>query len=412
MHGFPSRRGVYYLEKRPPAEGGLYIWIRHRLEDEPRKRKFGRALAPYFRRLKLRFPGQVNDKNCMRVVEKIRAELDGRAAESYAVKPADATPLSTLIEAYVKTLEARGRTEYYIHETQRRLYATLGHSDRPRTTTRLAWRVLDQLSRRGLNDYLRRRHADGASAEETNHDLRAWRAFGFWLVEEEYLAANPFARMREARSAEGPPKVLSADQVRAFLEACRRPEGRGPKRKADGTLGDEQVWRQAAPPWLYPAVLILSSTGMRPVELARLTWDQVDLRRRLATVVRKGGKNWVVNLPRPLVKWLETVDEEDRQGPLVPGFPYRSPGNSPGSYARAVRIAAQLAGLPGVTLYWLRHSVATELARSGMQPAQMAKAMGWRTGSKMADRYIHLTERDVAGATDKLPWLNANDGHS
>ena len=30
----PKRRGIYFLEPRPPGEGGLYIWIRHRQGEE------------------------------------------------------------------------------------------------------------------------------------------------------------------------------------------------------------------------------------------------------------------------------------------------------------------------------------------------------------------------------------------
>jgi integrase len=102
-----------------------------------------------------------------------------------------------------------------------------------------------------------------------------------------------------------------------------------------------------------------------------------------------------------VISLLSAVPPAARAGPVVPGFPHHDAAT--GSYGRVVRTAAARAGLPGVTLYWLRHSVATELARQGLSSAQLQAAMGW-TSIAMATRYVHLTGRDTAGATDRLPW--------
>jgi integrase len=261
----------------------------------------------------------------------------------------------------------------------------------------LAWSRLPDLSRAGLADYLRRRQRGGVSVAETNHDLQTWRAFGNWLLDEGRLAASPFSRMHEGHVPPAPPRVLTSDQIRALLAACRRPPEI--RTGADG----HHFMRPGAPAWLYPAVLIVAHTGIRPVELARLSWEGVDLERRMAVVRRKGHDYWPLSLPGPVLEWFERVPPAERRGPVVPGFPYHDGTSLMGNYGGPVAMAAEDAGLPGVTLYWLRHTVATELARQGLSEAQLQTAMGWKS-SAMARRYVHLVGRDVAGVTDRLPW--------
>jgi len=384
MTPFPSRRGIYYLEDRPE---GPFLWVRHKVAGEPRKKKHGRALAPLFADLGLDLAKNLNDKNVMRAVEVVRAELDADRGDVGEADPR--TPLLSLVDRYAEALLGAGRHERYVSGERRRLRATLGLAATPRRTKPLPWTELRHLKRAALQDYLlerakepSRRDPDRAlSPEEVNHDLRAWKAFSSWLVDRGDLKANPFLRLKQFKRRTGAPKTLSPEAFALFFEKCREP-GRAP--------------------WLAPAVFILSETGMRPAELARVTWGDVDLRKRSLQVVRKGGDVWTVQLSAFLADQLGRVPRKARKGPLVPGFPHKG-----GSYCRAVRAAAKAAGLEGVTLYWLRHSVATQLAAAGESAARLQGLMGWRS-IRMADRYVRLDGGDLRGAMDRLPWSGAS----
>jgi len=398
----PSRRGIYFLEARPENEGGLYIWVRHRGPGDARKRKVGRSLEPYFKRRGWSLGRHLNDARCMQIVEELRREIDGAAATPEGER---GPPLLGLVDEYAAWLTGHGRSAQHVHRTRRRLRAVLGRSARQRETPPLAWSTAQDLGRRELDAYLVARRNAGRGANDCNHDLRAWHAFAAWIVERGDLAANPLAGLHHFKQPETPPKVLSPTDLEELLKQCRRK----PRIETDEKTGLKYPVA-GAPPWLEPAVMLLAHTGMRPVELARLTWDHVDLAAKRLTVLRKGGEQWAVPIAKPLARYLARTSKQRRSGKVVPGFPYNELRTTPGTYFGAVRTAAEDAGLEGVTLYWLRHSVAQHLADTGESESRLQAMMGWKSG-QMARRYIKLSKIRLAGMADKLPWCTPAAGN-
>ena len=383
----PSQRGTYFLEHR---SDGLYIWIRHQAPYDTRRKKYGRRLAPYARDLGWSVARQLSHARLMEVVAKIRAEIDSRVL-GQPVR-VDGAPLLNLIDEYEEHLTARAKNRRYVHEQRRRLLTCIGAWPRtsgvePRQHTPLSWRSPAQLDRHELAAYLEDRRGRGASATECNHDLRAWSAFAMWLVKTEQIPATPFVRLEMFHQERRAPKVLTEEQVNALVRACR-----------------------SGPPWLELGVLMLSNTGMRPVELHRLQWENVDLAGGQMVVRRKGGNDWAIPLTPALSARLSQVPVGQRTGPVLPDFPYDEARPNPGGYWRTVRRYTEAAGLHGVTLYWLRHTVATHLIRAGVPGPKVQKIMGHRA-YRTTENYVSLEAADVRKDIAVLPWSRKRQRH-
>lgn len=385
MASLPRRRGIYLVYARKIEEGRLYIQVWHG------GKRYGRQLAPYFARIGATIPKNLNDRNCMQVASLIRAELDQKAAEP----PRPQTNLTQSIGKYLDWLRANGRSAQHVYQVCRRLEAVLGaYLGRPRKTPGLPWMTIGDIRRSEFQAYLVARRNEPVSPTEANHDLQVWRAFCAWLVDTEQLQANPLGGIKQFRAPAPAHRILTRNELDRFLAACRRETSRepGPGRRPP---------RRGAPPWLERAVMLLAYTGMRPVELARAAWEGLSMKDRTLTVIRKGGDRWVIPLARPLLAYLRRIPEAERVGPLVPEFPYSEDRPTPGNYYHAVKTATVDAGLAGVTLYTLRHTVATRLAAAGESASRLQQIMGWKSIA-MAQRYVRLSGHDVKGATDRI----------
>lgn len=408
-----GKRHVYSIELREgnPAGPKIYVYYKPVTGSQ---RRVGRKLRPYFDELGLSLERNLNDRNCMRVVEAIRAELEDRAA-----LPAEAhdTPIFQHIDQHCDALDAHQRSLPYVYTVRRRLWAALGRyykrTWKRRITPPLPWCSVADINKAELSRYLSARvNIDNVGPHDVNHDLRAWRGFGSWLTEVDVLPRNPLARMREFKVPDEPPKVLTPEQLDALRDAAAWPGGSPeefhaafPNAIVEPTAARSGEWyRHAAPAWLAPTLTLLMYTGMRPVEVSRLVWEHVDLDARTIIVKRKRGTHWVIPLASELVEFLTATRKKDRTGKVVSGFPYNEARKAPGNYWGPVRTAAARAGLPGVTLYWLRHSVATHLA-TRVSPAELQLMMG-HLSYKTTNRYVRLVAKQIAHVPDKLPWTS------
>jgi integrase len=137
--------------------------------------------------------------------------------------------------------------------------------------------------------------------------LRMFSAILGDLVNEGSLHENPCARVTM-------PKIKSNDEVRIYtvkelkslFAACKNyDEGDDPK------CGD------CAVPFAF-----LAFAGIRPTEVTRLGWDDVNLELgniRLSGAVTKTGKTRNVRINPTLRAWIETIPENQRTGRIIPG---------------------------------------------------------------------------------------------
>ena len=211
---------------------------------------------------------------------------------------------------------------------------------------------------------------EGASATTTRRKLAALRALFRFLVRENEVKQDPFARLRGPRIAKRLPKVLSPAEARALVEAPKR--AFAAKRIPARTCRLDLAFFE----FLY-------STGCRIGEATGLDWERVDLERGTARVIGKGSKERLVILGRPTVTALRALREADAALPADAAAADAVFRTDRGArmYAREMerRMKAYLAeaGLSaGLTPHKLRHSFATHLLDAGADLRSVQEMLG------------------------------------
>jgi site-specific recombinase XerD len=148
---------------------------------------------------------------------------------------------------------------------------------------------------------------------------------------------------------------------------------------------------------------VLFGTGVRVSELAGLTIRQVDLDRRSAEVIGKGGRSRLVLFTKDAAAWLGrylATRTDDHPAMFVGTTRKVARPLSVRQIQRIVDDASRRAGLPfRVSPHWLRHSRLTRLAmHSGVQVAQR---IAGHTSLATTSRYLHVTDPQLRALFDR-----------
>ena len=179
----------------------------------------------------------------------------------------------------------------------------------------------------------------------------------------------------------------------------------------------------AATPAAYRAfVMTAAYTGMRMGELRALTWDDVDLDARTASITKtyyreqlqrstKTGHDRIAPLPAHVAQALHDWRASRPSSPSGLLFP-RPSGRpiDPDDFRRRVfRPAAAAAGLPsGLRFHDLRHTSASLYLQHGATVREVMEIHGWRQ-MQTALRYLHTIE-SLNAAADRLSVARAGYG--
>jgi integrase/recombinase XerC len=220
----------------------------------------------------------------------------------------------------------------------------------------------------------------------------AARSFLSWSVRTGRIRVDPSARLLAPRRRAGLPTVLRADEAAALLAAAADAvtSSTGPGDGSGGRSGPGGLETGSGP---HPiglrdraALELLYATGARVGELVGLDVDDVDLARRTARVMGKGGKERVVPFGIPaeeaVTAWLTTGR------PVLAG-----PGSGPalllGQRGRRAdqrqiraavhRLAAGVPDLQDLGPHGLRHSAATHLLEGGADLRTVQELLGHAT---------------------------------
>lgn len=177
--------------------------------------------------------------------------------------------------------------------------------------------------------------------------------------------SNPIEKIKMPTAARARDRRLVGDEEMRLLEACRA----------------------SSCPWLAPVVTLALETAMRQGEMLSLTWDNIDLPRRVAHLPdTKNGESRDVPLSTAAVTVLSTLPRaiNGRTFPL-------SQDNLEGYWRRAVK-AAEIADL---RFHDLRHEATSRLFEKGLNPMEVAAITGHKT-LQMLKRYTHLRAEDLA----------------
>jgi site-specific recombinase XerD len=156
----------------------------------------------------------------------------------------------------------------------------------------------------------------------------------------------------------------------------------------------------------------LFGTGVRVSELAAFTIRQVDLDRREAEVIGKGGRSRLVLLTEEAAAWIRRYLEtrtDDHPAMFVRTTRKAIGPLSVRQIPHIVDRTSQRAGLPfRVSPHWLRHSRLTALARHA--GVQVAQRIAGHSSLATTSRYLHVSDPHLRKAFDEAERADSKDG--
>ncbi len=146
-------------------------------------------------------------------------------------------------------------------------------------------------------------------------------------------------------------------------------------------------------------VLFALSTGLRQRNILELTWDRVDLRRRIVTIEAGDTKNGnALGVPLNDSAIAVLVRQQGKHRSRV--FTYRGrPLNS--ANTRTWRKALRAAGIRDFRWHDLRHTWATWLRQADVPTWVLQELGGWKSET-MVRRYAHISVKHLQPYADQL----------
>ena len=180
------------------------------------------------------------------------------------------------------------------------------------------------------------------------------------------------------------------------------PQGRD-RRLLPGEL--EAICQSSDSPVLSDLVRFAIETGMRRGELAGMTWDMVDIKKKTVTLPEtKNGEKRNVPLSTEAVRILSSlarrIDGEVwgmKPDSITQAF-LRALARARGNYEKKFESKKEkpdAAFLVDLTFHDLRHEATSRFFEKGLNPMQVAAITGHKT-LQMLKRYTHLKAEDLA----------------
>ncbi|MGI9051090.1 MAG: tyrosine-type recombinase/integrase [Ilumatobacteraceae bacterium] len=277
--------------------------------------------------------------------------------------------MDTLLASWVRSLRAAGRAPTtvgsYLSDTRHLLNHVGG--DTP----------VEVITRRQIEEFLVAGMDAGLAPATVARRFRSLQQLYRWLDDEDEIDVSPMAKMKPPTVVVQPPDVITADELRALLAACK-PAGKGQDR------GDRfERTRDTA------MILLLATTGVRSAELIGLTVDGLNLNAETFTVLGKGNRQRLVALlPQP-AEALDRYLRERRKHPAhkLPALWLGAKGVLTDSGLRQLlERRCRVAGIRAINPHLFRHTFAHEAKRRGMADDALMQIAGWRS-AQMLHRY-------------------------
>lgn len=263
------------------------------------------------------------------------------------------------------------------------------------TTMRYTWKALsphfaqrdaDTITLDDCRHYVRQRRAAGRSDGSIHTELGHLRTVVKWAEKRRLINRAP--DIDRPQKPEPKTRHLTRDEVQAIMRAVILPHVR-------------------------IAIHLMLATAARISALLELTWDRVDLDRRLLhlrdpkdTQRRKGRATVPIN--DTLMAALRTAKNEAMSDYVVEWA-----GEKVASVKRAIGSAAARAGVPDVSPHVFRHTAAVWMAEAGVPMAEISQYLGHSNISitiRVYARYSPSYLRNAAAALelDRFTELGGN----
>ena len=150
-------------------------------------------------------------------------------------------------------------------------------------------------------------------------------------------------------------------------------------------------------PNVVAIVRLLMLTGCRFGEVAALEWDWIRDKRIHLPDSKSGPRTvWLSSAARAVI---DAIPRYSADCPYL--FPARPPTRPIDNIASQWNRIRDEAGLSGLRLHDLRHSWASTAAMNGVDMVTIAKLLGHAL-VETTERYVHLSDRSVADAADRV----------
>jgi site-specific recombinase XerD len=142
----------------------------------------------------------------------------------------------------------------------------------------------------------------------------------------------------------------------------------------------------------YAMVHLAYSLGLRPVEISRITLDDISFKKGELALKRKGGNPGTLPVPENTIKAIALYLSNDRPKSLsrelflTHHFPYHPVSSN--TVVGYISKAMKQAGLPS-SAYWLRHTYAQNLLHMGRSIYEVKEMMGHQN-IQSTHRYLHI----------------------
>ena len=325
---------------------------------------------------------------------KISAALAEDAARASEILGDSTVSLSSLAEAYIEAQSARMQSVTF--NVAWRLFRESRETksdDHQRTLDRIGATLLSEIAETNLRDLTAAKleavlTAHYKSAHSFNLALRSINPlFEMGLRKQPpWIDANPCRAIdkRETGRA-GPVAIVTVAQAKKLLDACRN-------WRTDKTL--DKNYRVDATDAL-PAVAIMLFAGVRPKEMTRLQWKDIDLEAGtlfISNLKAKTDRSREIEMPETLIKWLkkcatETMDDES----LV----------VPNNWKRKIQVIRKKAGIATSGRDQLRKSFASYHLRAFEDVNKTRSILGHET-----DEILFTNYRNAVRKKDAVEFWN------
>ena len=221
----------------------------------------------------------------------------------------------------------------------------------------------------------------GLSGHAINCYLRATRAFWSWLMREEIIISNPFARVKIPKPPQKVIATFSESQLTSMLKLI--------------PVANPAGFRD------WAMMLMLLDTGLRASELAHLTLGDVNLDEGTMKVRGKGNKERVVPFGARVQKALWKYIENHRPQPANPLCPtlFLTHSGKPITVNRLEAIIenrARKAGITGIRCspHTFRHTFAISYLRNGGDVFSLQDY--WGTQAWMWSGFMSIWQRPIS----------------
>ena len=231
----------------------------------------------------------------------------------------------------------------------------------------LASRTMASLRAVDFAKWRDRRLAEEVSPTTARNDL-ALISHLFTIAEREWgmeSLSNPLRKIRMPSAARARDRRLEGDEEQRLLAAC-----------AESQFS-----------WLVPITRLAIETAMRQGELLSMRWKNVNLKRRVVTLVdTKNGDSRTVPLSTTAVSILSDLPR-DIGGQVFP--------ITTAALEHQFRRAVTRAKIEGLRFHDLRHEGTSRFFEQGLNPMEAAAITGHKTLA-MLKRYTHLRPEELA----------------